>query len=105
MGDDPRVRTYLRQGLGDNGAVYITNGQTATGNFVAIVSAGSTSSGGITGTTITSAVSNIRDNADGQISNLFLPTGFCLPGGFQEVTVDSNATDVLICFNAPKDTQ
>lgn len=107
MGDDPRVRTYLRQGLGDNGMVYADNGDTVTGNFVALISIGATpdASGAITGTEITALTGNIVDNSGAAVTSIFLPTGFVLPGAFTSITLASNATDKLLCVQAPKDTQ
>lgn len=100
-----RSSIYLRQGLADNGGVYIENGQTATGMFVAIVSCGSTLDGNITGTTITDMESNILDSSGSPLTSVFLPTGFTLTGAFRSVTVDSETTDRLFCMYAPKDTQ
>lgn len=96
---------YLRQGLADNGAVYIHTDQVATGPFCAIISAGSKLYGDITGANIAEAVSNIKDVNGDDIEDLVLPTGFVLTGLFQSVTAGSNAEDVLICIYPPKDTQ
>lgn len=96
---------YLRQGLADNGGVYIHTDQVATGPFCAIVSAGSKVYGDITGATVAAAVSNIKTSAGAEISNLVLPTGFVLTGWFQSVTAGPNAEDILICMYPPKDTQ
>lgn len=96
---------YLRQGLADNGSVYITNGQTATGPFVAIISLGNTLDGDITGTTITSMSGNVLNSSGTALTSIFLPTGFVLTGIFSSVTVDSNTTDRLVCMLPPKDTQ
>lgn len=96
---------YLRQGLADNGSVYITDGETATGPFVALISLGSTLDGDITGTTISSMSGNVLDSTGAVLTGIFLPTGFVLTGSFSTVTVDSNTTDRLLCILPPKDTQ
>lgn len=96
---------YLRQGLADNGCVYITNGQTATGSFVALISLGNTLDGDITGTTITAMTGNVQDSSGAALTSIFLPTGFVLTGVFSSVTVDSNTSDRLLCILPPKDTQ
>lgn len=102
---DVQSRYYLRQGLADNGGVYIEDGETATGDFVAIVSLGGTTDGNITGTTIVDMECNLVDANGDPLTSIFLPTGFTLTGWFRSVEVDGNSTDRLICMNAPKDTQ
>lgn len=96
-------RLLLRQGLGDVGATLIHTGQTATGSFCAIISMGRSTEDDVKGSNVAATVGNVKDNANADLSSIFIPCGFSLLGGFTSVTAGANATDILICVHTPVD--
>jgi uncharacterized NAD-dependent epimerase/dehydratase family protein len=99
---NPIDHLLLRQLLGDTGATYIKEGETATGSFSAIISMGRTQSGSVVGSTMAASVGNVKTAAGADLSSVFIPCGFSLPGGFTSVTAGAETTDVLICVHTPQ---
>ena len=97
MSPEKEANRLLRQGLGYSGGRVISEGETATGNFCAIVCIGVTvGASGIIGGLLGAVAGNLSG-----LSERFMGHGLTMTGTFSSVTAGAGVGDIFVCIEFP----